>query len=41
MSSLSLMFVGSVLLLNGLGLLGVVGPKATAPPVNVFIGSAW
>ncbi|QBJ96759.1 amidase substrates transport protein [Rhodococcus sp. ABRD24] len=39
MSSLSLMFVGSVLLLNGLGLLGVVGPKATAP-VNVFIGSA-
>ncbi len=40
MSSLSLMFVGSVLLLNGLGLLGVVGPKATAP-VNVFIGSAW
>jgi hypothetical protein len=33
------MFVGSVLLLNGLGLLNVVGPKATAP-VNVFIGSA-
>ena len=38
MSSLALFFVGSVLLLNGLGLLGLIGPKETAP-INLFIGS--
>ncbi|BCF86683.1 transporter (plasmid) [Rhodococcus qingshengii] len=38
MSSLALMFVGSVLLCNGLGLLNLLTPKATAP-VNAFIGS--
>jgi putative amide transporter protein len=37
MTSLIFFFVGSVLLLNGLGLLGLVGPKATAP-INTFVG---
>lgn len=39
MSSITLLFVGSVLLLNGLGLLGLVAPKATAP-INAFVGLA-
>ncbi|MFS3128529.1 AmiS/UreI family transporter [Nocardioides sp. Bht2] len=37
MSSLALFFVGSVLLCNGLALLGLIGPKDTAP-INLFIG---
>ncbi|MDQ6524514.1 AmiS/UreI family transporter [Nocardioides sp. LHD-245] len=37
MSSLALFFVGSVLLCNGLGLLGRLSPKDTAP-INLFIG---
>lgn len=38
MTHLTLFFVGSVYLINGLALLGLVDPKASAP-LNVFIGS--
>lgn len=37
MSSLALLFVGPVLLANGLGLLGRLSPKDTAP-INLFVG---
>lgn len=39
MPSLVLLFVGAVLLLNGLGLLGVVTPKMSAP-INAFVGTS-
>jgi hypothetical protein len=37
MGSVALFFIGSVLLLNGLVLLGVIGSKAAAP-INAFVG---
>lgn len=39
MATLALFFVGSVLLVDGLGLLGILSAKATAP-LNAFIGIA-
>lgn len=37
MGSLALLFIGSVLVLNGLSLLQIIGPQATAP-INLFVG---